>query len=38
MFINPMLIGVGHSHFAADDLRELVESVFENTQRIRDAM
>ena len=29
------LIGVGHSHFASEDLAILVESVFQNTQQLR---
>ena len=33
--IHNQLIGVGHSHFASDDLTELVESVFQNTVQIR---
>lgn len=31
------LIGIGHSHFVSEDLSELVESVFQNTQRIRES-
>ena len=32
------LIGIGHSHFAAEDLCDLVESVFQNAERIRDSI
>lgn len=32
------LIGIGHSHFAADDTGDLVDSIFENTELIRSAM
>ena len=33
--LHNQLIGIGHSHFASEDLTELVESVFQNTQQIR---
>lgn len=32
------LVNVGHSHFASDDIDELVESVFSNTELIRQHM
>ena len=35
--LHNQLVGVGHSHFASDDLTELVESVFQNTQQIRES-
>ena len=31
------LIGIGHSHFASEDLTELVDSVFQNTEQVRQA-
>ena len=30
-----MVAGIGHSHFASEDLTELIDSVFINTQQIR---
>lgn len=33
--IHNQLIGVGHSHFASDDITELIDSIFENTEEIR---
>jgi hypothetical protein len=35
--LHNQLIGIGHSHFASEDLTELVDSVFQNTQRIRES-
>jgi len=32
------LVGIGHSHFAAEDTTELIDSIFENTTRIHSAM
>ena len=31
------LVEIGHSHFATEDLTEMVESIFENTSRIQNA-
>ncbi|MBG88507.1 MAG: hypothetical protein CMO80_16625 [Verrucomicrobiales bacterium] len=31
------LIGIGHSHFISEDLTELIDSVFQNTEAIRKA-
>lgn len=33
--LHNQLIGVGHSHIASEDLTELVESVFRNTELIK---
>jgi len=33
--IHSQLIGIGHSYFASEDTTELVESVFANTEQIR---
>ena len=33
--LHSQLIGTGHSHFASEDTTKLVESVFANTERIR---
>lgn len=32
------LVGIGHSHFAADDFTEMVNSIFENTDQINSLM
>lgn len=32
------LIGVGHSHIGSDDLTELANSIFQNTEQIRQTM
>lgn len=36
--VHGQLVGIGHSHFASEDLGELVESVFENTATLRQHM
>ena len=33
--IHSQLIGVGHSHFSSSDMKEFVNSIFENTEIIR---
>lgn len=33
--LHSQLVGVGHSHFASDEIDALIESVFVNTERIR---
>ena len=33
--IHNQLIGVGHSHFGSEDLSELVDSIFANSEQIR---
>jgi len=32
------LVGIGHSHIAADDITQLVDSIFDNTAQIQSAM
>jgi hypothetical protein len=36
--LHSQLISAGHSHFAAEDLKDLVNSVFANTEEIRKSM
>ena len=33
--LHSKLVGIGHSHFASDEINKLVESVFVNTDQIR---
>lgn len=33
--LHNQLIGIGHSHFATEDVTELVDSIFQNTVHIR---
>ena len=33
--IHSQLIGIGHAHFAAEDMAEVVEAVFANTESIK---
>ncbi|MCH9654756.1 MAG: hypothetical protein K0U89_12920 [Planctomycetes bacterium] len=34
--IHSQLVDVGHSHFASEDLNECVESIFQNTETLRE--
>lgn len=34
--LDAKLVGIGHSHFASEEIDELVEAVFLNTEQIRD--
>ena len=36
--IHAQLVGIGHSHFASEDITELVNSIFQNTEQIRSSM
>lgn len=36
--IHSQLIGIGHSHFASEDMTDLVESIFVNTEKIKKIM
>ena len=36
--LHSQLLGIGHSHFASEDLTELTESIFQNTHQVRSSM
>lgn len=35
--LHAQLVGIGHSHFASEDIAELVDSIYHNTEQIRNA-